>query len=360
MNGDSNLAKNRIREHVETLPKVELHRHLEGSLRLETLVDIAREFNIEVPEYSVETLRPFVQLMPGEARDMQHFLGKFSMLRKFYRTPEIIRRIAREAVIDAARDQVKYMELRFTPVALGNITKAPAREVVSWVCDTVAAAAADCAIEVRLIVSMNRHESVAIGDGVVAAALEFRDKGVVGLDLAGKEDGFSCLPFRHLFKQAKAEGLGITVHAGEWDGAQSVWDAVGGLGADRIGHGIRCLEDPGIVNVLVKRGIALEVCPSSNVDSGVVPNLNQHPLPRLHQLGVRTTINTDDPLLSNLTLTEELTRVITQTSLTLENVKQQTLYAVEAAFLPPAERDTLRAKFVNWFEQTPDPVENTG
>jgi adenosine deaminase len=342
-NGSSGLL-----ETVRALPKIELHRHLEGSVRLTTLVEIAQQYGIEMPEYDVETLRPFVQMMPTEPRTWQNFLAKFPTLRQFYRSPEIIRRITREAVIDAAEDNVKYMELRFTPKALCSVSQCEMENVVGWVCDTAAETAAEYDIQVRLIVSMNRHESVELGKPVLDYALEFRNRGVVAIDLAGQEAGYSALPFRPVFMRAKAEGLGVTVHAGEWDGAESVWDAVGSLGATRVGHGIRALEDPGIVGILVERGITLEVCPSSNCDSGVVSSLAEHPLPKLHQQGVLTTINTDDPLVSNITLSEEIVRVMSNMGLTLDDMKQHILRAAQAAFLPPSEREALVAKFQQW------------
>lgn len=341
-------------EAVQALPKIELHRHLEGSVRLQTLVEIAQEYGIEMPEYDVETLRPFVQMMPDESRNMQHFLGKFSTLRQFYRSLDIIQKITREAVIDAALDNIKYMELRFTPPALCYITGASFEDVVGLVCQATKEAAKDCGIEVGLIVSMNRHEGVDVGEKVLHAALKHQHNGVVGLDLAGREPGFSANPFRELFQRAKKAGLGITIHAGEWEGAQSVWDAIGNLGASRLGHGIRALEDPGIVSVLVKRGIVLEVCPSSNVDSGVVENLRQHPLPKLYQNDILTTINTDDPLVSNITLSDEIIRVMNEMFFTLDDIKKQTLQAAQSAFLPDSERAALMKKFEQWFAPAAD------
>jgi adenosine deaminase len=333
---------------VKRLPKVELHRHLEGSVRLQTLVDIAREYTFEMPEYDPETLRPFVQMMPGEVKDSTHFLAKFATLRQFYRSPEIIQRIAREAVYDAADDNVKYMELRFTPRALSTIIKASAMDVIGWVCDAVNEAADERGIDVRLIASMNRHESVEFGEQVLHAAFAHCDRGVVAIDLAGKEEGFPANLFLPLFRDAKAAGLGVTIHAGEWEGPQSVWDAIGNMGATRVGHGIRSLEDDGIVNIIRERGIVLEVCPTSNVDSGVIPALDAHPLRKLTEQGLWTTINTDDPLISNITLTDELVRSIHYMGFTFDEIKQATLRAVQASFLPDGEKEALLTQFRDW------------
>ncbi|MDX1991339.1 MAG: adenosine deaminase [bacterium] len=349
LNQESNPPRSDVPEVVRALPKIELHRHLEGAVRLETLVDVAQQHGIEMPEYTSEVLRPFVQMHPEEPRTAQNFLAKFAVLRQFFMSQGVIARITREAVIDAAADQVKYMELRFTPAALCQVSKCTPEDVVALVCETATTTAAEQGIDVRLIVSINRHESIELGERVLKAALNNRSRGVVGFDLAGKEAEFSAVPFRDIIKKAKVEGLGITLHAGEWEGAPSVWDAVGNLGADRIGHGIRALEDLGMVQIIAARGIVLEVCPSSNVDSGVVPDFKDHPLPVLIEHGVKITINTDDPLVSGITLSDEIHRTMQYLSLSLDDVKQHTLTAAHAAFLPDDERQALVAKFEAWF-----------
>lgn len=337
-----------IYEQVKGLPKVELHRHWEASMRLATLVDVAIHYGIEMPEYDMETLRPFVQVMPDEPHSMQHFLGKFAMLRQFYRSLDVIERITREIVIDAAEDNVRYMELRFTPKALCNISHASVKEVVELVCQTALQTAEEHNIIVRLIASMNRHESVEFGERVLRAAVDNRHNGIVGLDLAGNEE-MSALPFRDIFRSAKQEGLGITVHAGEWNGASSVWDAVGNLYADRIGHGVRVLEDPSITNILVEREIVLEVCPSSNVLSGIVSSLAEHPLPDLMKQGLQVTINTDDPIICNINLTDEIYYTLKHMNLTLDDIKLNIIRAARSSFLPLQERDALVTQFQTLF-----------
>ena len=333
---------------IRALPKIELHRHLEGSVRLETLVSIASEYGIEMPEYTAEDLRPFVQMMPNETHNSQHFLAKFQTLRQFFRSSDIIKRVAYEAVADAAADNIKYMELRFTPPALSNVMKCSYHDVVDWVSASVAQAAAFYNIDVRLILSMNRHESTDIGEQVFLTAIDFRDRGVVALDLAGNESDFSAQPFRGVFERVKAAGLGVTIHAGEWAGADNIRDAIEHLHADRIGHGVRALDDTQLCSLLIDRAVVLEVCPTSNVHSGVVDDWPLHPLQSLFRQHVLTTINTDDPLVSNITLTDEIERAMNHMSFTLDDVKQQTLTAARAAFLPEKERDTLVAKFESW------------
>jgi adenosine deaminase len=330
---------------AKALPKIELHRHLEGSIRLTSFVDIAREYGIEMPEYEPETLRPFVQMMPDEQRSSQHFLSKFSMIRQFYRSNAVIERVTREAVEDAADDNIQYMELRFTPMALANVTKSPLDEMVELVATTVQQTADKCGIKVRLIASMNRHEPVEIGEKVMRAAVDNRKRGVVGLDLAGDEANYSAVPFRSLFREAREEGLGITIHAGEWSGAASVWDAVGNIGATRVGHGIKVLDDLAMVAVLVEREIVLEVCPSSNYLSGIVNTLEDHPLMQLTNYQLLTTLNTDDPSICDVSLSDEIAVAMRCMGLTLDQVKQFTLRAARAAFLPNEERDALVRQF---------------
>ncbi len=330
---------------IKALPKVELHRHLEGAVRLDTLIEIASEHKIEMPEYDIETLRPFVQMMPTEHRSMQNFLAKFKTIRQFFLSKSVIERIAREAVIDAANDNIKYMELRFTPIALCAISKCDVHDVVGWVCDAVNETAEEYGVMVRLIVSMNRHESVEIGEAMLNAAIAHKDHGVVGVDLAGRESQFPASLFRNLFFDAKDAGLDVTIHAGEWGGAQSVWDAIGNLGATRIGHGVRCLEDYGMVTILAQKGIVLEVCPTSNIHSGVFPHMEVHPLPELVDSGLLVTINTDDPLISGITLSDELLRVMTAMRLTMDDIKRHTIIAAKSAFLPDDERVALVEKF---------------
>lgn len=333
---------------IQAMPKIELHRHLEGSLRLSTLFAVLEECKVNIPAKTVEQLRPLVQMTPHDPHDSQHFLEKFNILRQFFCSAEIIQRFAREIVQDAAADQVRYMELRFTPRALSSMSEIPLEDIVPMVCDAANEAAEECGIVVRYIASMNRHESLEIGEHVLRAAINNRSRGIVGLDLAGDEANYSCLPFRQLFKRAKSAGLGVTIHAGEWAGSRSVWDAIGNLNADRVGHGIKALDDLAIVQVLAEREITLEVCPTSNVLSGVVDSLGDHPLIALTRQRVLTTINTDDPLICDITLSEEIARAMQSMNISLNEVKDFTLRAARASFLPDGEREELVRKFQGW------------
>lgn len=336
-----------LHEQLHALPKIELHRHLEGSVRLETLLSIALEHSISLPSVTRDGLRQHVQFTDGEPRTAQQFLGKFTVLRRFYRSEAIIRRIIREVIADAAADNIHYLELRFTPRALNNLLGYPYPMVIEWVVEAAHDAAHAHNIKVRLIVSLNRHEGVEVGQLILDAALRFREWGIVGVDLAGREADVPAETFRQLFARAQEEGLGITIHAGEWASTDGMWSALE-LGASRIGHGVRAVEDPTLVEELVLRGTPLEVCLTSNIDSGVFADLHHHSLVALYRAGVVTTINTDDPLICNITLTDELERVLTMQPahdepLSLDDIKRMQLNAARAAFLSPEECELLVA-----------------
>src|SRR5574339_123085 len=191
------MATERVTASLNTyraLPKVELHRHLEGSLRLDTMVDIAQQHGITIPA-DVLRLSTLVQVQEEDKFTFQNFLAKFNTLRLFYRAPEAIYRITREAVEDAAKDNVKYMELRFTPVALSRAERFPLHDVMDWVITSAAAAAKEYGMMVRLIASVNRHESTELAEQVAWLAVGHLEHGMVAIDLAGNEAEFKTEPF---------------------------------------------------------------------------------------------------------------------------------------------------------------------
>ncbi|HIE24661.1 MAG TPA: adenosine deaminase [Anaerolineales bacterium] len=331
------------------LPKAELHRHLEGSLRIETMLDIAREHGLTVP-VSILPLAGLVQISDDEPYNFTNFLEKFKTLRLFYRSPEVIDRVAQEAVEDAARDNVRYMELRFTPVALSRSENFPLHDVMNWVCDSATRTAEKFGIDVKLIASVNRHESPQIAEQVAWLAAGLQDKGIVALDIAGNENDFSAEPFAPIFREAKEDGLKITVHAGEWAGAENVREAIEVLGADRIGHGVRIIEDENVIALAKERGTVFEVCPTSNHQSGVVTSLRKHPLAKMIKAGLITTINTDDPSISRISLSGEFQMANEKLGLSVPELKIQTMNAINAAFLLDAEKERLVKEFKKGLE----------
>lgn len=332
---------------IEDLPKIDLHRHLEGSLRLQTLYEIALEHDLGLTVASLDQLRPHVQVMNDPAHH-EAFLRKFEVLRHFYRSPETIYRLAYEAVADAAADNVKYLELRFSPQALSRVRGFDLADVTDWVINAVQQASHDYDIDVGLIITLVRHDPLPQAYEVAEVALARFGKGIVGLDLAGNEVKFPSAPFAPLFKEAKAAGMGITVHAGEWASAQGVHEAVEELYADRIGHGIRAIENSQILRLVRERGVALEICLTSNLQTGVVHSLTHHPLTDMLDLGVKVTLNTDDPSVSDVTLTNEYAIAMNVLHVSYPLLRQMVLNAARAAFLPEEKRASLIDRFEQW------------
>jgi len=322
------------------LPKVELHRHLEGSLRLDTMVDVARQHGIVIPD-DVIRLSTLVQVQEEDMFTFQNFLSKFNTLRLFYRSPDVIHRITREAIEDAAKDNVRYMELRFTPVALSRAERFPLHDVMDWVLTSARAAAQQHGLIVKLIASVNRHESTDLAEQVAWLAAEHVDDGIVGLDLAGNEAEFKSEPFYGLFKEAKQAGLHVTIHAGEWGPAIHVKEAIEEFEAERVGHGVRVLEDAHITALACERQTALEVCITSNYQSGVVTSLEKHPIMKLLDAGLNVTINTDDPSISRITLSHEYYAACEDLNMPQNKLKERIVAAAQAGFLPAHEKENL-------------------
>jgi adenosine deaminase len=323
-----------------SLPKVELHRHLEGSLRITTMLDIARQHGVTVP-VSLFNLSGLVQVQDKDPMTFTNFLEKFKTLRLFYKSPDVIDRVTREAVEDAAKDNIRYLELRFTPVALSRAEGFPLHDVMDWVVKSAQQAAKDHKIKVGLIASVNRHESAELAEQVAWLAVEYNKQGLVGMDLAGNEAEFKSDSFHGIFKEAKQAGLHITIHAGEWGPAENVRDAILNLSAERIGHGVRVMENESIVSLAREHNTVFEVCVTSNYQSGVVSSLLSHPLPRMIAAGLNVTINTDDPSVSRITLSNEYQHVCEQLKVTMNELKQGILHAAQASFLMDNEKIKL-------------------
>jgi len=336
-------------EYYQSLPKVELHRHLEGSLRLSTLGEIARDYDLDFPD--VNDLRPLVQIVQSDPCTSENFLSKFEVLRNFYRSPEIIKRITEEAITDAAADKIRYLELRFTPAALSKVVGFPLSEVLDWVIEGMVEAQNKYKITTRLLVSVNRNESLEIAEQAAQQAVDRLDSGIVGLDLAGDEAHYSAAPFEPIFREARQSGLMTTIHAGEWGPAENVAQAMEFLKADRIGHGVRVIEDPEAVAVARELGTTFEVCLTSNYQSGVVTELGQHPIQEMIALGLNATINTDDPGISQITLSDEYWLFCERIGLHQAALHERVTAAAQAALLPPEERERLAAALEEELEE---------
>lgn len=327
----------RHRLFYKSLPKIELHRHLEGSLRLTTMLETARKYQLDLPYDVPDEFNHLVQVIEGEQFNFQNFLSKFNSLRLFYQSPEVIQRFAREAVADAAADNVRYLELRFTPVALTRIKNFPMGEAVDWVLTAVEEAARDYGVKTRLIISVNRHEPVALAEEAFDLAAAGMARGVVGVDLAGNEADFPGKEFAAVFREAREAGLRATIHAGEWGGTERIRMALETLGAERIGHGVRVMEDPNMAALTREREIPFEVCPTSNYQSGVVSEIRLHPLAAMLEAGLKVTLNTDDPGISQIVLSDEYELACEALGVPMEGLTGMIENAARAAFLPEGE-----------------------
>jgi adenosine deaminase len=306
------------------------------------MLEVARQHGMTIPAGMI-SLSELVQVQDQDPLTFANFLEKFKTLRLFYRSPDVIDRITQEAVEDAARDNVRYLELRFTPVALSRAEGFPLHDVVDWVLASAVEAAKKHKIKVGLIASVNRHESLELAEQVAWLAAEHVSDGMVGIDLAGNEAEFPGMPFAPLFKEARQAGLHITIHAGEWGPAKNVREAIEELGAERVGHGVRIMEDQEVIDLACERGVAFEVCVTSNYQSGVVKSFDAHPLPRMLGAGLNVTINTDDPSVSRITLTNEYQRVGEDLKVPFDVLKNCVVNAAQSAFLVENEKKKLIA-----------------
>jgi adenosine deaminase len=236
------------------------------------------------------------------------------------------------------------MELRFTPVALSRAERFPIHDVIDWVMTSSQEAAKKFGVTVKLIASVNRHESPDLAEQVAWLAAEHIEDGIVALDLAGNEAEFKSEPFYGIFKEAKQAGLHVTIHAGEWGPAIHVKEAIEELGAERIGHGVRVMEDESITALARERQTAFEVCITSNYQSGVVASLEEHPLMNMLNAGLNATINTDDPSISRITLSHEYYTACEDLHMGQSALKERIVAAAQACFLPNDEKEKLVLK----------------
>lgn len=321
-------------------PLVELHRHLDGNVRIETVLDLARQHGLDLPAWTVEELRPHVQITEREP-SLVHFIAKFDLLRRVMADYDAVRRIVRENLEDAVREGIDYIELRFSPYFMGEEHGLDTFGVVEAACEALEEARARLPVQAKLIGIISRHYGPEIGKIELEAAIRFRDRGIVALDLAGDEAHFPGELFVRHFARAREAGLHVIAHAGEAAGPESVRQAVLELEAERIGHGIRAIEDPAVVDLLIERGIPLEVCPTSNLHTSTVPDYRSHPLPALLARGVAVTLNTDDPSISGIDLPHEYRVAAEELGLAEPDLRKMQETALEAAFLTSEERREL-------------------
>jgi adenosine deaminase len=314
-------------------------------VRVETAIELARTRGVDAP-LDVEGMRAAL-VAPMPCTSQAELLRAFDLPIALLQDAEALERVAAELVETKAAENVRYVEIRWGPL-LHVARGLSLADGIAAVTRGARDAAARTGTEVRLICTSIRSHDPAANVELAATAARFVGDGLTGWDLAGAEATFPD-PLLHAaaFAAARAGGLRITLHAGEWDGAGQVRRALA-LDPERIAHGAVAIEDPDLCRELIARGVTLDLCPTSNWQAGLVPSLADHPLARLHRLGVPVTLSTDDTTVSDLTLTDEYERALDQIGLTLPELWAIDYHALDVAFADPPTLGRLRAEFDAW------------
>jgi adenosine deaminase len=328
-------------ELLRRLPKAELHCHLDGSVRPETLLELAREFRQPVPRDDPDALRDYMRV--DDARSLEDYLARFDVTLGVMQTAPALERVAYELSIDAANDGVRYIEVRYAPVlntrrglSLGEAVEAPLRGLER--------AERDGGAMARVIVCGLRHMPPDVSLELARLAVGYRKRGVVGFDLAGGELGNPASPHAAAFAYAREHDLACTCHAGEGADASSVREAVHVCGAHRIGHATRLYEDDSLMQYVNDRRIALEICLTSNVQTHAVDSYEEHPLRQYFDRGMNVVLNTDNRLMSGTTLTDEYQHAATALGFTFDELAEIALNGFASAFVHWEERQRLLAR----------------
>jgi adenosine deaminase len=340
------------RELLRRLPKAELHCHLDGSVRPQTLLDLAGETGVTMPRPDAASLREFMTVR--EARNLEDYLARFTVTLSVMQHADALERIAFELAEDASRDGVLYLETRFAPVL--NIREGlQPQDVVAAVVRGLERAETRYGIVGRVIVTALRDLDPKVSLSMAELAVAFKNRGVVGFDLAGSEVGHPASRHAGAFAYARAHDLACTCHAGEGDGAQSVREAVQSCCAHRVGHGTRLFEDQSLMDYVADRGIPIEICLTSNVQTRAAASYATHPLRRYFDEGIKVTLNTDNRLMSATTLTDEYAHAANDLGFTFPELARLALNGFENAFLPHAERSRLVERATQTIATLPTP-----
>jgi adenosine deaminase len=319
-------------EIIEKLPKTDLHVHLDGSLRLSTILELAEKQRIELPANNEDGLRKAMNLGQN-CGSLVEYLKAFDVTLRVMQTEDSLTRIAYELAEDAAKENVRYMEVRYSPM-LHTRRGLKLTSVVEAVLAGLRAAQQSFGIESNVIICGIRNVSPESSLEMAELAVAYKNRGVVGFDLAGAEYDHPAKHHKHAFQLVRDNNINVTIHAGEAYGPESIAQALHTCGAHRIGHGCRLREDGDLLHYINDHRIPLECCPSSNVQTGAIRDLASHPLKLYFNLGLRVTVNTDNRLVTDTTVSRELWLVHTQMGLTLPDLKQIVLSGFKSAFLP--------------------------
>jgi adenosine deaminase len=336
---------------IEAMPKTEVHLHLDGSLRIDTAIDLARSRGVEAPLDRAGMARALIAPMP--CADQAELLRAFDLPIALMQDAAALERITAELVETKAADGVRYLEIRWGPL-LHVARGLPLADGIAAVCASALDASSRAGITVRLICTALRSHDPAANVTLAETAARFRDQGLTGWDLAGPEAAFPD-PLLHgrAFEAARAGGLRITLHAGEWGGAAQVRRALA-LDPERIAHGPGAADDPALQTELIARGVTLDLCPTSNWQAGIVPSVAAHPLARLHRAGVSVTLSTDDTTVSDISLSQEYAAAVEQIGLTVPELWAIDRHALDVAFADAADLVPQRQAFDAWAASVPE------
>ena len=349
----SELSGQTLRRLVDAMPKAELHLHLDGSLRVETALELARTRGIDAPRDWAGMSAALIAPMP--CVDQAELLRAFDLPIALMQDAEALERITAELVETKAADGVRYLEVRWGPL-LHVARGLSLADGIAAVCRGARDAAARTGVVVRLICTALRSHEPAANLKLARVAATFADQGLTGWDLAGPEAAFpDRLTHRAAFDTARAGGLRITTHAGEWGGAAQVRRALA-VDPERIAHGPGAIDDPALCRELIARGVTLDLCPTSNWQAGIVSSVAEHPLARLFRAGVPVTLNTDDTTVSDITLSEEYLGAVEVIGLTLPELWTIDRRALDegVAFADEAALRPIREAFDAWAARIPE------
>jgi len=326
---------------IRRLPKAELHVHLDGSVRPETLLELAQAQGIKLPADNVPELARYMHVT--DARNLVDYLARFDVTLAVMQTPEALERCTYELIEDSAAENVRYLEIRYSPI-LCTRGGMPLTEAVDAPLRAVQRAQADFGVKAQLIICGIRNMSPEVSLELANLTVAYKGKGVVAFDLAGAEYNFPAKKHKEAFYTVIDHHMATTVHAGEAYGAESIAQALHYCHADRIGHGTRLYENPDLEQYVLDRRVPLEICITSNLQTHAVPSPESHPVRRYFDLGIVVCLNTDNRLMSATTVTDELLLAHDKLGFDRAAIDRMILYGFESAFLPHREREALVAK----------------
>ena len=323
------------------LPKIELHCHLDGSLRAETVKDIANKENIKLPTDDINSLKEYLQVTP-QCRSLVEYLEKFDLPIEVMQRKENLKRVTYELIEDVASENVKYIEIRFAPM-LHMKNGLSIKEVIKSVLEGMNEGCNKLHIKANLILSCMRNMSEEDAILVIEEGREFLNNGVVAIDLCGPEDEGFSKKFEKAIKLAKSYGYNVTIHAGEAASGKNVIEAINMLGAQRIGHGIRINDMKEAYDIVKESKVVLEMCPTSNIQTKAIDSFDKYPFYDFYKNGLNVTLNTDNRTVSNIDLTHELNLIRDKFSISKDEYKDIYLKSVDATFADDKTKEWLRS-----------------